>query len=182
MWNCGAAKADLAGPWWVGDTKFTNVCESGQRASFTVWPSASIGKIIQQASPTGSSVSATTVSTTSVPSSTVSNTPDIPEQHKSDDSSGRLSLALGAGLGVPLGMASIGFLAFLLWKIRYQRQSSQLNAGFTPVQQSQDTVMESGHPLSEMAGGEARHEMLVKDGRNVPEIDSRQTYEVFTRG
>ncbi|KAL8852974.1 MAG: hypothetical protein Q9221_002122 [Calogaya cf. arnoldii] len=182
MWNCGAAKADLAGPWWVGDTKYTNVCESGQRASFTVWPSASIRKIIERASSTGSSVSTTTLSTTSAPSSTVIITPDIPQQDKSDDNRGRLSLTLGAGLGVPLGMASIGFLAFLLWKVRSQRQSSRSTAGLPLSQESQQTVMQSGDTLNEMAGGEAGHEMWVKNGRNVPEIDSRQTYEVFTQG
>ena len=41
----------------------------------------------------------------------------------SENGDNKLPTALGAGLGVPLGVAAVGFLAFLYWRVRQQRRT-----------------------------------------------------------
>lgn len=204
MWFCGAANTSQTGPWWVGNTEVATPCESGRQVIFTDWPSANVVKIIQRptsasspASPTTSSTdqaesaSSSTFSTTSAPSSTVSATlvgssiDDLPvdmTRQASDPSGsgGSLSLALGAGLGIPLGIATIGFLAFLFWRIRRQNKPSHTSSGFAQGQKS-ITEVSLDQTARELSGGEAGQEMWAENPRQVPEIDSRQNYELGTR-
>ncbi len=203
MWHCGAANTKLEGPWWVGDENIATPCESGQGASFTVWPSANVGKVIQRATSTSSSASASTSqagqtrpASSSTPSTTSASSfpakatlgtssgdlPSVPVTNQPGDSSGSgdtLSLALGIGLGVPLGVASIGFLAFLLWKARRQKQPSMPSSYFAQAEKLNEENFDQ--TAKEMGGNETAQEMWAKDPKELPEMDSRQQHEIYTR-
>ena len=203
MWNCGAADNRLEGPWWVGDEKRVIPCQSGQGASFTAWPRETIGKVIQRTTSTSSSASASTSqtgqtspassstpSTTSALSPTTQATPrtssvdlpSVPATNQPGGSSGsgdRLSLALGIGLGVPLGIASIGFLAFLLWKARHQKRPSMPPSDFAQADKLNGEYLDQ--TAKDMGGDETAQEMGEKDPKELPEIDSRQQHEIYTR-
>lgn len=206
MWFCGAPNFNLGGPWWVGNTDIATPCRTGNGASFTVWPSANVGKVIQRPASTSSSASASpsqtvsqtvqtkpagssTRSTTSAPSSTanatlVASSVDLPSNTAANQPAGSsgsgnsLSLALGIGLGAPLGIASIGFLAFLIWKTRYQKQQSLPASDIAPAQNLRKESID--HAAREMSGGETAQEMWAKNPRQIPEIDSRQQHEIYT--
>lgn len=135
--------------------------------------------------PAGSS----TRSTASAPSSTASATlvassVDLPSNTATKQPAGSsgsgisLSLALGIGLGAPLGIASIGFLAFLLWKTRYQKQQSVPPSGLAPAQKLHKESIDQA--AREMSGVEAAQEIWAKIPRQIPEIDSRQQHEIYT--
>ncbi|KAL8992263.1 MAG: hypothetical protein Q9169_007237 [Polycauliona sp. 2 TL-2023] len=187
MWNCGAPNGDLAGPWWVGDSGGTP-CQSGTSASFTAWPSADIGKVIQRATATSSAASSTNQDTSSTP--TTSANPS-PASTTSDDGSGdKLPMALGAGIGIPLGIAALGLLAFLLWRIRRQKQREQQQKPLPPPNYGQMEEPSSYgnpnanlyQPASEMNGDETSQGTWHK--KQVSEMDSQQmqqNHEIYTR-
>lgn len=202
MFNCGAPYNNIGGEYWVGDTELTTPCRSGRRASFTPWPTADIGKVIRRPAlsssesvttsssdqttfASSSALSATSASTFTVSSELVAssvNASSVAGTHQPGDSTAsadRQSLALGAGLGVPLGMASLGFMAFLFWKLRQQKQKSIPYRDSTQAQKSrrERTIDQAARELS---GGETGQEMWAENLREIPEIDSRQRHETGT--
>lgn len=85
----------------------------------------------------------------------------------SSNSGGSLSLALGAGVEAPLGLASIGFLAFLLRRNRRQKQASTPDDGLTRMR-AQNPAVNLDLGLKETSDGEIVQEMSAKNIRQIP--------------
>ena len=195
MWFCGSTNTSIRGPWWVGDTRVTTPCQYGERASFTTWPSAEVGNVIQRPASASSSpfaaaktVSQTITSRTSPPFAIVNATQITSptgrafvtvtnQPNDSSESRDRQSLALGTGLGIPLGIACVAFLAFLLWTIR-QRKGESIRYEKSVKAQELDRGENHSQPPGEMSSGETGQEMWAESPRQFTEIDSRQNYEL----
>ena len=184
MWNCGAKNNSLGGPWWVGDSGSVTPCESGERASFTTWPSAKIGKVIQRTKALSTSASTTAAATPSVvdvPSIALSTTKASAtatnQPRQSSDGSSRLPVALGAGIGIPLGVAAVGFLAFLFWKVRQQKllQRESMNGDRSYVaQHGSDWEVCGDGRMGELGADDTRREMWAENPERYYEIDTRE--------
>ena len=203
MWFCGSTGTDIRGPWWVGDTSVTTPCQYGERASFITWPSAEVGNVIQRPASVNSAsiTSAKTVSQTITPRASASSATSPPfaivnatqvassidrasvtvtnQPSDSSESGDRQTLALELGLGVPLGIACLSFLAFLLWKIRQRKKNSIQDEKFAQARKPEREVNHN-NPPREISGGEAGQEMWAESPRQFTEIDSRSNYELDT--
>ncbi|KAL8672567.1 MAG: hypothetical protein Q9168_002972 [Polycauliona sp. 1 TL-2023] len=155
-------------------------------ASFTAWQSANIGKVIQQATATSSSATSTSQTSPITPTSSAESS--TAKTASNDAGNNKLSTALGAGLGIPLGIAALGLLAFLLWKMRRQKQTQQQQQLLPPPNYAH--VPEMGphgntntslyQPASEMGGEENMQGTWQK--KQISEMDSRpQQHEIYTR-
>lgn len=207
MWFCGSTNASIRGPWWVGDTRVTTPCESGERASFTIWPSAEVGQVIQRPTSLGSpsSASATTFSQTitsrsasfpasSAPYPTANATnpaapidrasvpvTNQPSGSSESESARRQSLALGTGLGIPLGIACVALLAFLLRNRRQQKGKWKIGDETFAQARKPDRELDYNRPPGELSGSEAGQELWQDSPRPITEIDSQQNYELNAR-
>ena len=186
MWFCGSTNGSIRGSWWVGDTRLTTPCQYGQRASFTTWPSAEVGQVIQR--PTSViMISQTTSSrssvlpTTSAPYPTANAThPAAPvdrasvtvtnQPSNSSKSEDRQSLALGTGLGIPLAIACLALVAFLLRDRRQQKEKWIGDKNFAHER--------NNRPPGELSGSEVGQEMWQENPRPMTEIDSRENFEL----
>ena len=128
LWRCTPVNN---GPvnWWCGNESKTPACHAGPDALFPSYPSGSILGFppltpSSSALITTSSITVTTAApvTTASPAKT-STDPSVPVQTQKHSAS--LPTALGVGLGVPLGIATIGFLGFLFWKEAVRRRRSK---------------------------------------------------------
>ena len=95
----------------------------------------------------------------------------------SNKSGDRQTLALEMGLGIPLGIACVGFLAFLLWKVRQRKKKSIQDENVAQAREPERKV-DHNQPRREISGGEAGREMYAESPRQFTEIDSRSNYEL----
>ena len=168
----------------MGDSKSVTPCESGKRASFTTWPSANIGKVIQQTKALSSSTSATAAATPSlvnVPSialpATKTSAAATNQPRQSSASGSRLPVASGAGIGIPLGVAAIGFPTLLFWKVRQHKllQRKSMNADRPYVaHHGPNWKAFSDRRMGELGADEAPREMWAENPKRYHEIDTRE--------
>lgn len=149
IWMCPSSKL-----WWSGNDSETTPCQTGTNASFVDYTSGSIlgfppvtplpsaqtnspSNAVTTTFSTGPSSEATTApASSSANTSTGSHVPAqtqaqstrlptgscVPAQTEAPSTS--LPTAIGVGIGVPLGTATVGFLGFILWKeARRQRRT-----------------------------------------------------------
>ena len=180
MWFCGSSRGSLGGPWWAGDEQETTPCKSGKSATFTIWPSANVGKVIKSGG-SSSSVLSTTGSSSPLARSTlsVSTTTSIVETSvatrsgtaNTETNENKLPTALGAGLGIPLGIAAVGFLAFLYWRVRQQKTTigqSRHRISRQQLEMREHTDVRN----RELDGIEIRREMPASNSTLYHEADS----------
>ena len=124
--------------WWCGNESKTTACRDGIDAYFLNYTKGSILGFppITSSSSVGTKLASDIVTTTfsakptsnptsvlvSSPSKT-STDPSLPTQTQGHSAS--LPTAIGVGVGVPLGIASLGFLGFLFWKQLGRQRTSQ---------------------------------------------------------
>ena len=148
--------------WWCGDNKNETPCQTASKALGTL-QGLTGGSILGVAS-MPSSTSTATSSIASIPSSPPKPTSTLPlsvitttAQPASCTPETNWTLALGAGIGVPLGIAIIGFISFLVWKesrMRKNRPRPRTTTKMLP----QDILVSRGL-TSEMADSEVRREL-----------------------
>lgn len=168
LWHCPPVNNANEG-WWCGNSGETTPCQPGIHASFVpyttgyilgfpplITPTSALTKDPSNLVITGSSVGpsskTSTISTSSpmdtstgpfVPTRTQEQStrlptdPPIPAQTQAHSTS--LPTAIGVGIGVPLGIATIGLLAFLFWKESVRQRRSK------PRITSQEIGLNGGH-------------------------------------
>ena len=127
--------------WWCGNETETTACRDGKDAYFLnytkgsilgfppVTSSSSAGtKLLTDIMTTTFFAKPTSESTSALVSSLpkTSTAPSSPTQTHGQSAS--LPTAIGAGVGVPLGIASLGFLGFLFWKQVGRQRTSRSQA------------------------------------------------------
>ena len=125
IWQCPPVNN---GPirWWCGDSTVTTPCQSGVNASFynpttaseLGLPPVTFSQSVATKTVNGLviiifSPGLTDSKATTVPAMTYTD-PSVPAQTPAHSAS--LPTAVGFGVGIPLGIAAIGFLGFLYWR------------------------------------------------------------------
>ena len=128
LWRCAPVNNEPI-QWWCGNESRTPACHAGPDALF---PSHQSGSILgfppitpsSSALITTSSVTVITAApvTTASPAKTSTNA-SVPV--RTQKNSATLPTALGVGIGVPLAIATIGFLGFLFWREAARRHRSK---------------------------------------------------------
>ena len=187
MWFCGSSRSSLGGPWWAGDEQETTPCKSGKSATFTIWPSANVGKVIKPGGSSSSVLSTAgsssplarsthSVSTTNMDPSTGSSILETSVATRSgttntENNDNKLPTALGAGLGIPLGIAAVGFLVFLFWRVR--RQQTTIGQSRHRISRQQLEMRDHTDVRNrELDGMEIRREMPASNSTLYHEADS----------
>lgn len=147
IWQC-LVSSSYTLKWWCGDESVTTPCQSGVNAIFL---SPTFGSILgfppvtsSQAAATStlintaitifsSGLSSTTIISSGLDSKQISvsassrakatTNPSVPAQ--TQERSASLPTAIGLGIGVPLGIAVIGFLSFMMWKEAGRQRTSE---------------------------------------------------------
>ena len=137
--------------WWCGNNSETTPCQTGINASFVSYtggyilgfPPVTYSPSVPTKSPSNLVTTTFSVETSSkstiVPESPLANTstgPPVPAQTQEHSTSPLI--AIGVGIGIPLGIAAIGFLVFLFWKEALRQRRSK------PRILSQDIGLNSG--------------------------------------
>ena len=176
IWQCPPVNN---GPirWWCGDEAVTPPCQSGVNASFLIPTAASELGLppVTFSQPVGTKNPSDLVTTlfssgTTDPKATYTN-PSVPAQ--TPEHSANLTTAIGVGVGVLLGIAAIGFLGFLSWKLaerkckgksRIQSQEHAQGNG----DQSASVVID--RPRTELPDAQLRRELDDTGMRELPRI------------
>lgn len=152
LWKCPPAELhNGTGAWWCGNERDILACQLGISASFIIYTSGSIlgfppvtlsssalTKIPSNVAATTLSLApnlkATTVSASSsanlpVPAQTQEQSTNLPTDSaapaQTQQHSNSLPTAIGVGIGVPLGLATIGFLGFIFWREAVRQRKSK---------------------------------------------------------
>ena len=145
LWPCRPVDYEPS-QWWCGDVSVTSICQSGNQAYFLDYTSGSIlGFPPMTSSPSAATQSSCDLATitfyiSASSSSKVSTAPslsaqtqkrstalptDPPAPAQSQEHSASLPTAIGFGVGIPLGIAAIGFLGFLFWQAAGRQSKSK---------------------------------------------------------
>ena len=143
-----------ASQWWCGDSGEAIPCQNvsvGHLVDFTGGPVLGFPPITSSASVEGSTTtspqgSGATSSSRSSPGLVAS-----PTSSQAPQQSSKTPIAIGAGIGAPLGLAAIGLLAFLFW--RESRGTRAVNSRALP-----DVPNSRPRRLRELLGSEAAWE------------------------
>ena len=193
LWPCRPVNYEPS-QWWCGDVSVTPICQSGNQAHFRDYTSGSIlGFPPITSSPSAATQSSCDWATTTfyIPASSpakMSTAPslsaqtqrrstnlptDPPAPAQSQEPAASLPTAIGFGVGIPLGIAAIGFLGFLFWKAAGQERKSKsriLSQNYALGHGDQSASALIDRPWAELPGAQLPIELEDTSERILPSM------------
>ena len=186
IWQCPPVNN---GPvrWWCGDTSVTPACQSGDSASFYILTNASelgfppmtfsqsvatrdLSDLVTNIFSSGTTNSKATIVPASSPAKTYTDA-SVPAQ--TPEHSANLTTAIGVGVGVPLGIAAIGFLGFLFWRAterKHKNKSRILNQEHALGDSDQSAKLVNDRQWTELPDAQLPRELDDTGKRELPSM------------
>lgn len=182
LWNCPSPLGGNSGFWWCGDRTGTP-CQTGKGGqTFGV----SWGKLMTIL-PISQSSSSTYLSPTTSATGIIKNSPSLVVSQSvitvsaapspgtiSKDSNSKTPIAIEASVGIALGIAALGLLAFLLWREQNLRRERQQVNSFVPTPQESRYRESPLAPYRELGGNPGGSELVAP--LPVHEMGTKSTY------
>ncbi|KAM0804210.1 hypothetical protein BDR22DRAFT_837375 [Usnea florida] len=176
LWRCAPVNNEPV-QWWCGNETKIPACHAGIDALFPSYPSGSILGFppltpSSSAPITTSSITVITAApVTTASTAKIATDPSVPVQTQKNPAS--LPTALGVGIGVPLGIATIGFLGFLFWREAARRRRSK------PRTLSQEAVLNQTNKSAVAAvDGSSTESRELPDAQRLREMDGTVRMEL----
>lgn len=182
LWKCHETTGNGV-YWWCGQ-KTATACHTGKGAmtfgvaggalqTIVPEPGAASSTSLTTSSPSNTATSATSSSASlvgSAPLTITATATSTVENNGGSDKSNKTPVAIGAGVGIPLGIAALGFLGFLIWReknLRKQHGGEEVTPSRTQLEYSPTsgaTTMQQRSPVppyGELTGDTAERELVA---------------------